>query len=474
MKKRLSLLLATFFALASVFCGASLAEPAEPSQLPSELPLPRTQSRASAFVYGYALTGNGAEDMVAVALAQEGRTGAEFGYTENWCADFVGDCAIVAGLGDAIPLYGGVEGLKNRIIAAGGTDSTASPLPGDICFIDWDCAGGYDHVEVIYRVSGDKVYSIGGNSGSAPNLYARKVRTHAPLNEGSNENCITCIVRPNYRENSFSFVEKCTRYPCFADVTASPNAELWTLPSRTDPESQNPISCSAEGETLEATALFKNPEGEFWYMVQKDGETYYLFAADTTAQSLKTDSTASGISVPNAHTPGSSYSLNGTLSSDFTLLSKVSCYIYSGTDMSAAPVTGTEVEANTGCYYLHLSPIDHGTVFGSLAQGRYTIVFAGESRNCYSTDGASVETEVLACETLFVRHFTVGNVPAVPGDADGNGYVSLSDAVLTLRLAMGVEAAIPNPDDADADGNGVVDMVDAIIIMRASMGLIGL
>lgn len=159
---------------------------------------PQTQSRTSGFASGYTLSGNGAADMVSIALAQEGRTGSQFGYTEEWCADFVSDCAIIAGQSAAIPQYGGVEGLKTRIINAGGYITTSSPQPGDICFIDWNCNGGYGHVEIVYAVSGTTVSTIGGNSGSGSSLYTRCVKKHAPLSSGY----ITCIVRPNYSNNT--------------------------------------------------------------------------------------------------------------------------------------------------------------------------------------------------------------------------------------------------------------------------------
>ena len=154
-----------------------------------------TQSKSGNFLGGYTLTGNGATDVVNVALKQENRTGSQFGYTEEWCADFVSDCAKLAGQSTAIPFNGGTTALRNAIINAGGYYTTSSPQPGDICFIDW---GGeknsIDHVEIVYQVSNGKVYTIGGNSGSGNNLYTRYVRKHAPLSN----TYIVSIVRPNY------------------------------------------------------------------------------------------------------------------------------------------------------------------------------------------------------------------------------------------------------------------------------------
>ena len=47
------------------------------------------QSRSGNFSKNYTLNGNPADDIVAVALAQQGKTKAQLGYTEAWCADFV-------------------------------------------------------------------------------------------------------------------------------------------------------------------------------------------------------------------------------------------------------------------------------------------------------------------------------------------------------------------------------------------------
>ena len=66
-----------------------------------------------------------------------------------------------------------------------------------------------------------------------------------------------------------------------------------------------------------------------------------------------------------------------------------------------------------------------------------------------------------------------GEIPGVLGDADGDGSVSIQDALLVLRYSMG----LVGPDgieleNADFDGNGSVEMPDALAILRRAMGLI--
>ena len=59
-----------------------------------------------------------------------------------------------------------------------------------------------------------------------------------------------------------------------------------------------------------------------------------------------------------------------------------------------------------------------------------------------------------------------------PGDIDGNGNVSVADAISTLRLSMGIlDGSGMNTDAADMDGNGSITIADAIVILRTAMGL---
>lgn len=57
------------------------------------------------------------------------------------------------------------------------------------------------------------------------------------------------------------------------------------------------------------------------------------------------------------------------------------------------------------------------------------------------------------------------------GDADGDGEVTVTDALLTMRFAMGILESLPCPENADYDGDGEVSVTDALLIMRLAMGL---
>ena len=59
------------------------------------------------------------------------------------------------------------------------------------------------------------------------------------------------------------------------------------------------------------------------------------------------------------------------------------------------------------------------------------------------------------------------------GDADGSGSITVTDAIMVLRTAMGIgrDGEI-SEQMMDVNGNGTVDVSDAIMILRFAMGII--
>ncbi|MBQ5488380.1 MAG: hypothetical protein IIT70_05965, partial [Clostridia bacterium] len=59
------------------------------------------------------------------------------------------------------------------------------------------------------------------------------------------------------------------------------------------------------------------------------------------------------------------------------------------------------------------------------------------------------------------------------GDLDGSGETTVVDAVLALRISMGILETTPLAlFGGDADESGTLDVADALIILRISMGLL--
>lgn len=58
----------------------------------------------------------------------------------------------------------------------------------------------------------------------------------------------------------------------------------------------------------------------------------------------------------------------------------------------------------------------------------------------------------------------------IPGDANGDGSVDSSDALLILRMSLGV-IPVTNLEAVDMNGNGTVDSADALTVLRIALGI---
>ena len=58
------------------------------------------------------------------------------------------------------------------------------------------------------------------------------------------------------------------------------------------------------------------------------------------------------------------------------------------------------------------------------------------------------------------------------GDANADGVLDVTDALLVLRYALGVLTFIPGHEVADVNGDGTVNMTDALLVLRIALGVI--
>ena len=58
----------------------------------------------------------------------------------------------------------------------------------------------------------------------------------------------------------------------------------------------------------------------------------------------------------------------------------------------------------------------------------------------------------------------------IPGDVDGNGEITVADALMIMRAAMNI-AVLQNEAAADMNGNGIIEVTDAIVVLRMAMGI---
>ena len=147
--------------------------------------------------HNYTLTGIGADDIVAVALAQTGKTGESLGYHTTWggwCAAFVNDCAYLAGQSAAIPFQTGnthdATVLRRFILNNGGTE-VSSPQKGDIVF--YYNGSRYSHVGIMTDAS----HTIEGN-------VDNMVKAVTPYGRGYSS---ISFVRPAYKNNNQFFLD---------------------------------------------------------------------------------------------------------------------------------------------------------------------------------------------------------------------------------------------------------------------------
>ena len=117
-----------------------------------------------------------ASDMVAIAQSQIGQTGGQpywswygFGSRVEWCAIFVSWCANQCGYLDVgiLPKFAscgvGVKWFQNR---GQWLPGSATPEPGMVIFFQWYGSDSLiaDHVGIVEKVEGGRVYTIEGNS----------------------------------------------------------------------------------------------------------------------------------------------------------------------------------------------------------------------------------------------------------------------------------------------------------------------
>ena len=154
--------------------------------------------------YPVALTGDGAVDMVNVAVAQAGRKDDDDGWypsREAWCADFVLDVARVAGQTVAVPdapANAACGTFKNALLNAGAQVVTTAQA-GDIVFYCGKYNGSTYHVGIMK----DSRYAVEGNA-YTDGIYKVNANRDTRVFYASDGNSIagggiyTVFIRPKY------------------------------------------------------------------------------------------------------------------------------------------------------------------------------------------------------------------------------------------------------------------------------------
>lgn len=186
-KRRICKILALFILSGVIFISAPSSSHAEVGGL--------CFAGVDNFNHNYTLTGDGAADVVAVALKQVGKSGKDLGYTYYWCAGFVTDVARLAGMGDAIPYqrYYTCEctNLYAKLISAG-AKRVSTAKAGDIVF--YGTEGNLSHTAIAIN-STEAVHGDYNGWGDTAYVWCR----NATVVRGAlNKSNLYGILRPNY------------------------------------------------------------------------------------------------------------------------------------------------------------------------------------------------------------------------------------------------------------------------------------
>lgn len=100
--------------------------------------------------------------------------------------------------------------------------------------------------------------------------------------------------------------------------------------------------------------------------------------------------------------------------------------------------------------------------YTATSNGSYTFKWA------YTKDGSIDRND----DAAYVDNVEVISSIGTPGDIDGDGNVSVQDATITMRYALGlIDGTGLNIDVADMNGDGEITVEDATLVMRLALGL---
>ena len=153
----------------------------------------------------YTLTGNMAKDVAIIAKSQNGRTGAQFGYSgvdaNGWCDEFVADCIELAGAGSDIVAHGGDVNDFRKVMEKRGMVRSTTPQAGDLVFYYRESTKSYVHVGIML----DSTSSAHGNISGK--VYVMSYKSYGDGQNHSVGNGLTAVfMRPAYTGTTVSAV----------------------------------------------------------------------------------------------------------------------------------------------------------------------------------------------------------------------------------------------------------------------------
>jgi uncharacterized repeat protein (TIGR02543 family) len=140
--------------------------------------------------------------------------------------------------------------------------------------------------------------------------------------------------------------------------------------------------------------------------------------------------------------------------------------------LAVNPLTHTLAVAKAGNGTVTLDPAggtyDYGMVVTLTATPATGYTFTGWSGDLSGTTNPTTIT--MDADKSVTATFTSSTT--TPGDVDGNGSVTMVDALLAARAAVGITTLTGSAfQAADVNSDGIITMVDVLLIARIAVGI---
>ena len=383
----------------------------------------------------YTLSGNMAEDVATIAKSQKGRTGAQFGYTEAWCDEFVADCLENAGADSSIVGHGGTVADFESVMRKKGAVEVSSPQVGDLVFFT------YSHVEIVTKVENGTVYCAGGNNGGTGNY-----KTNYCAGERKLYATARLYLRPNYKNTN---VEPPTNLSIQSDKTTIAAGESISFSYTIENSNNSNIGIDKDGSRY-ASIPVSGTSGTVSYTFTEPG-TYCVIIEGSNPYGYKFCDKGIWILVNEAAPPE-----NLSIQSD-------KATIVAGESISFSYTIENSNDSNIG--------IDKdGTRYASIpvsgTSGEVSYTFTEPGTYCVIIEGSNPYGYKFCDKGIWI------SVKYTPGDLNQDGTLSLTDLIpLQQSLLRQTTLTADQAQLADYNGDGSINVLDLMLLKRALLAL---
>lgn len=379
----------------------------------------------------YTLSGNMAEDVATIAKSQKGRTGAQLGYTEPWCDEYVADCIENAGADSSIVGHGGTVADFEAVMRKKGAVEVSSPQVGDLVFFT------YSHVEIVTKVENGTVYCAGGNNGGTGNY-----KTNYCAGERKLYATARLYLRPNYKNTN---VEPSTNLSIQSDKSYYSMGETIQFTFTSDYATELYIPIDVNGKRK----FFMDVTGRTSYSCTFDeaGDYgFYLVARNPYGEASTVymqfqiyDSAPSDLEI---HTSKKEYALGENI--DFSFTSKNAAELYIPVDVNGKRKFFMDVTGRTS----------YSCTFDEVGDYGFYLV----ARNAYGEATA--------------KYMDFKIISPIQGDLNQDGTLSLTDLIpLQQSLLRQTTLTADQAQLADYNGDGSINVLDLMLLKRALLAL---